>query len=295
MSPPARDWQLRGRANFRSRSAPAVDALRARKEWLGLADALVAAGGQVVVLPAVGGKLTGLPYAAEAGHALGPATETDPPRFILPRMLAAHRQAEADHWRPFVEQLGFETYSLPVGIWEGQGDVAWFRDNTLLFFGGRTDRPGLDAVRGHFSGEVMALELRQPAFHGNMALLPLPAVDRLLVCREVFVGDSYRRLEDRFGRESLILVSENEIRSYATNGLALGNVWIVPSVAPKRVVEEVQALGMRIVWLKMKELCEKAGGACRCLVCHVPGMVLPKKVPDEYCLESTRSEIDVDE
>ena len=47
MSPPAKSWSLRGRANFRSAEAGAVDALSARREWLQLAEAIERHGGSI--------------------------------------------------------------------------------------------------------------------------------------------------------------------------------------------------------------------------------------------------------
>ena len=181
MSPPGPGWAIRGRANFRSQEAQTVSPLRARKEWLALAEAIEAAGATVVVLPPTNEPLTGLPYAAEAGHVLPPKAGSDRPRFLLPRMFAPHRILERDHWAPLAATLGFEVIDLGAGIWEGQGDVASFDGTTILFYGGRTDRAGLKAALAHFDGEVLVIELRQPAFHGNMALLPLPAADKILV------------------------------------------------------------------------------------------------------------------
>lgn len=293
MSPPGRGWALRGRANFRSAEASPVDAARARREWLALARRIEQRGGRVCVLPP-DDALTGLPYAAEAGHPLPPRAGGRP-RFILPRMFAAHRRGERERWAPLVERLGFELIDLPeTALWEGQGDVAWFDDVTLLFHGGRTNRAGLDAAASHFDGELLTLELRQPAFHGNMAVLPLGAVDRLLVCHDVIVGDGSRRLAERFGSERLIAVSEAEIRSYATNGLPVGDAWLVPAVAPARVQALVAELGLRVEPLTMTELCEKAGGASRCLVCVFPNGSRWLEVPAEYSLAYASEELDRD-
>jgi len=291
MSPPGRGWALRGRANFRSQEAAPVAPFRARKEWLALAEAIEAAGATVVVLPPSDETLTGLPYAAEAGHALPPAARGQKPRFLLPRMAAPHRVRERELWAPLAARLGFEVIDPGTGLWEGQGDVAAFDGATLLFYGGRTDREGLTAALRHFDGEVMVLELRQPAFHGNMAVLPLPAVDRLLVCQEVIVGDGLERLVERFGGGRLDPVSEDEIRSYATNGLPIGKRWLAPSVVPKRVKERVAQLGMEVVELDMGELCEKAGGASRCLVCHAPGVRDQLTIPPESTLAAVRDAI----
>lgn len=286
MSPPAKSWSLRGRANFRSAEAGAVDALSARREWLQLAEAIERHGGVVAVLPP-DDALTGLPYAAEAGHVLPGA----PPRFVLPRMWAEHRRGERDRWAPFVRALGFEVVELDGGIWEAQGDVALFDSATLLFFGGRTDRAGLAAAMSHFDGEVIVLELRQPAFHGNMAVLPLPAVDKLLVCPDVILGDGVDRLLDRFGRDRVVPVAEDEIRSYATNGLPVGKAWLSPSVVPPRVVDLVRGFGMEVELLDMRELCEKAGGASRCLVCVAPGVADLVRLDAAVRLPATREAI----
>src|SRR5262249_41585782 len=85
MSPPGAGWSLRGRANFRSREAAAVDARAARREWLNLAEAIEARGGTVVALASPSAELTGMPYAAECGHVVASCRDA-PPKFLLPRM-----------------------------------------------------------------------------------------------------------------------------------------------------------------------------------------------------------------
>lgn len=288
MSPPGPSWGLRGRANFRSREAAPADAAAARREWLALARAIEARGGTVVALPSPDAALTGLPYAAECGHAL--AREGRPPLFLLPRMKSAHRQAERQHWGPLAARMGFEVVDPGAGVWEAQGDVAELDGCTLLFWGGRTDLEGHEAARRHFPGEVLALRIREPAFHGNMALLPLPAVDRLLVCPDVIEPADYAALERRFGRARLLPVGEEEIRAYATNGLPVGRDWLAPSVVPERVRSLVAAAGMNVVPLPMVNLCEKGGGASRCLVmvARVDGV----QVPPEHRLDAVARELE---
>jgi N-dimethylarginine dimethylaminohydrolase len=210
-----------------------------------------------------------------------------PKSFLLPRMKAEHRQRERDEWAPFAAEMGFDVIDPGAGTWEAQGDVATFDGTTLLFFGGRTDRAGLNAVLPHFQGEVMVIQIREPAFHGNMALLPLQAADKILVCPDVIVGDGMERLANRFGGARLERVSEDEIRSYATNGLPIGKTWLAPSVVPVRVKELVRGFGVEVVELEMKELCEKAGGASRCLVCHAPGVADSIRIPEKHRLAAT--------
>jgi N-dimethylarginine dimethylaminohydrolase len=263
MSPPTNHWKLRGKANFRSQDNLQVSAPQAIREWVALADAIEERGGRVLVLvPPVDTTLTGLPYAAEAGQIVEHQGKA---LFLLPNMAVEHRRGEREMWRVFANNLGMSPVDLE-GTWEAQGDVAWFRGQTLLFFGGRTDHQGLQSAARYLAGPTLEIELRQPAFHGNMAVLPLPSVDKMLVCKEVLVGNGWDTLVKAFGKQSLFLVTEQEIRSYATNGLPVGNDWLIPHLTPTRVREQVASWGMNIVELSMTELCEKAGGASRCLV-----------------------------
>lgn len=288
MSPPSAGWALRGRANFRSREAEQVDARSARREWLALAEAIEARGGTVVALYPPSDELTGMPYAAECGHVV---TIDQRPVFVLPNMIAPHRRAERAWWEALAHDIGFATANVDAGIWEAQGDVATFDGATLLFFGGRTDRAGMEAASRFFEGEVIEVEIREPAFHGNMALLPLPSVDRVLACPSVIAVASFDALVRRFGARRIVEVSEDEIRRYATNGLLVGDDLLAPSVTPERVIDLVTALGVRVVRLPMRELCEKAGGASRCLVsiARVPEVLV--RLREEHGLAYVRDRI----
>ncbi|MFY2558503.1 dimethylarginine dimethylaminohydrolase family protein [Corallococcus terminator] len=292
MSPPGRGWALRGRNNFRSREAGQVDARKARREWLTLARAIEARGGTVVALSSPSELLTGMPYAAECGQVV--AREGAAPWFVLPRMMSAHRQAEKEHWAALARRMGFEVVEPDVGIWEAHGDVAHFDGATLLFWGGRTTLDGLEAASRWIQGEVVRVQVREPAFHGNMALLPLPAVDRMLVCPDVIDAESYARLRERFGEERLLTVTEDEIRRYATNGLPVGKDLLAPSVVPEAVKARVEALGMGVVSLDMSELCEKGGGSSRCLVSRAWVEDGAVRIPDEARLSAVARDIEAD-
>ena len=292
MSPPGRAWALRGRNNFRSREAPQVDARQARQEWLALARELEARGGTVVALPSPSELLTGMPYAAECGQVV--PREGAPPLFLLPRMMNAHRQTEREHWAPLARRMGLEVVDPGVGIWEAHGDVATFDGVTLLFWGGRTTLEGLVAAARYFPGEVVHVQVREPAFHGNMAVLPLPAVDRLMVCPDVIAPNSYALLRERFGKQRLLTVTEDEIKGYATNGLPVGRDLLAPSVVPDAVRARLALLGMRVVPLTMRELCEKGGGSSRCLVSRAQVDAATVRIPDEYRLEAVAKDIEAD-
>lgn len=288
MSPPSPSFRLRGKANFRSSAAEPVDAATAIREWVALADAIEARGGRVACLvPPADTELTGLPYAAECGQIVESNGEL---LFLLPNMAVAHRKGERDLWRGAAIALGLRPVDLD-GTWEAQGDVAWFRGRTLLFFGGRTDRRGVESAARFFPPDALLLQIREPAFHGNMAALPLDAAGKLLVCPDVLCGDARADLERAFGAGALELLGADEIRLYATNGLPIGREVLAPHLVPPRVVALMRALGLDVVTLSMRELCEKAGGASRCLVSHARLDAARVAIPPELDYRARRADI----
>jgi N-dimethylarginine dimethylaminohydrolase len=286
LSPPRKDWQLRARANFKSKDAAPVEAKKARQEWLRFAERLEALEGQVIVLGSPDSLLTGMPFAAEAGVMLSG------PRFLLPRMAAPHRQGEAQHWQAMCEKLHIETVALPGGCFEGQGDVAELLGVTLVFHGGRSDREGAEDAAALIEGETILVEIREPAFHGNMALLPLAHARCALVCREVIAEESLSVLHRRFGHEALVPITLEEMKAYSTNALPVGDVILAPDLVPDRIAALYASLGYKVERLDMAELCGKAGGASRCLVCRSDAKIA--HVPPEHTLSHFRAEIQSD-
>jgi len=293
MSPPRADWHLRGRANFRSRQAVAVDPLLARRQWLTLARCIEARGGVVVAAESPSAELTGMPYAAECGQIVG--DEVRGWSLILPSMWAPHRRGERDVWGSLAREMKLAVKAPAAGIWEAQGDVAVFQGVTLLFYGGRTTREGLSSVRDYFDGEVMLVETREPAFHGNMALLPLEAAGTLVVCPAVLQGDSFERLQLRFGRDVLLEVSEADIREYVTNGLPMARELLAPTVTSPEALAPLTARGVELVRVDLSELCDKAGGASRCLVSRAFIDLARHPVPDYACLDEVAARIEADQ
>jgi N-dimethylarginine dimethylaminohydrolase len=217
-----------------------------------------------------------------------------PPLFLLPRMISPHRRGEREHWAVLARRMGLDVVDPGAGIWEAQGDVATFDGVTMLFYGVRTNREGMEAAARYLPGTVMRVEILAPAFHGNMAVLPLPAVDRLVVCPEVIAPPSYGLLEQRFGRDRLLTVTKEEIRSFATNGLPIGKELLAPSVLPERVRALLEAQGMQVTPFVLRELCEKGGGACRCLVSQArlePGSF---QIPEENRLSAVAARLEAE-
>jgi hypothetical protein len=60
---------------------------------------------------------------------------------------------------------------------------------------------------------------------------------------------------------------------------------------PDRVARLVASLGMRVLRLTMRELCDKAGGASRCLVSRATVDEAHLRFPEEYRLAEVAARI----
>src|SRR2546430_2480957 len=93
MSYPGPNWQIRGGENFRSRARSDTNPRQAMREWLSLCDAIMHAGGHILVMPpppdaAAGAPgSTGLPFTADAGQLFPPP---DGGGFLVSRLGVPH-------------------------------------------------------------------------------------------------------------------------------------------------------------------------------------------------------------
>src|SRR5271155_2299059 len=115
MSPPAPGWRITGGANYKSTGRPAVNPRKAMLEWLALADAVVASGAEVCVLPPPGAPelLSGLMYTANAGWLVAPG------RFKVANLSVAHRKAERAYLCGVLPGLLGLSVEASAAVWEG--------------------------------------------------------------------------------------------------------------------------------------------------------------------------------
>lgn len=296
MSPPRRDWSLRGRANFKSRTASAVDAERARREWADLADAIVDAGGEVVVMPGPRAELTGLIYTAEAGELYRDAEGH--PRFLLPNMAAEHRRAEAEPIGEFVEEVLAIPTDTVDAVWEAQGDAIRMADADHIVHtwgtgpDGRTEKAAYDEVAHRLSAHHIQIAfVADPWFHGNTFLQCFRHRDQsvVLVCPEALADGAYDRLRRFVGdAASFVELSREQSRGYDTNALQVRDRVIAPRSFSEPARRAVTELGLDVQCLDLGELFSKGGGAPVCLTNRlwglgadeVPGQVLWSHHPE---------------
>jgi N-dimethylarginine dimethylaminohydrolase len=281
MSPPRLDWGLRGKANFRSREAGAADARKARAEWAALADAIVAAGGDVVVCPPNPDQnLTGMLYTAEAGEFY--RTDSDQPAFVLPNMAAEHRRAEADWIADFVEELGFETRRVD-STWEAQGDAIRgnIADEIVHTYGvgpdARTEESAYAEVADLLSPRHTQICFdADPWFHGNTFMNVYRAPDSgehlLVVCPEALSDEEYAKLRAFLPEAEVHEISREESTGYDTNALQVGQAVIAPASLSTGTEEALTGLGLAVVRIDLGELFVKGGGAPVCLTNRLWGV-----------------------
>lgn len=305
MSPPRKDWTLRGRANFRSEAATPVNPEAARREWSSLADAIVEAGGDVLVLPPNPRKpLTGMIYTAEAGEY---AVHDDEPTLLLPNMAAEHRTDEADWIGGFFEGLGIATRAVRTE-WEAQGDAIRADAGRAIVhtFGtgayARTSQSAYAEVASLLSPRHMHLQFRaDPWFHGNTFLNVYRAPKRrariaesesatqlVVVCEDALLPGELDRLASFIGDSARwVSITKNESMGYDTNALQVADTVITSDTMSDTTISALKSVGFEIVSLDLSELFSKGGGAPVCLTNRLwgatstdfPGRVLWSKHP----------------
>jgi N-dimethylarginine dimethylaminohydrolase len=326
MSPPRRDWALRGRANpfaAASRDTAATDdnvsfALgdAARADWLQVALAIEAAGGAVVVVDndahdahdahgdarAARARLTGLPYTAEAGLCGG---DGDTAAFVLPRLTPAHRRDEPHVVAPVVARLGLRTVTLPDDVlFEGQGDVVRLGTPSSPRFcctygrgrWARTNARAYDAIARFVGGPTQALPFHaDPWFHGNTFLggFHHAGAALVVVCDEALVDDGAARLRAFADGARFVSITPSMSLSYATNALQVGTTVLAPLAdhgpdVPGVVVDAWRALGLSVRFLALPVLFGHGGGAAVCLTNRLDG-VAADGIPGDLTLAAWRA------
>ncbi len=269
MSPPPPHWRIRGAANYKSVGRAEVSPRRALREWLSLADAIEANGGQVSVLPppeGTGTPMTGLMYTANAGWLRAED------RFRVARLSVAHRHEERRYLREKLPDLFGWKIEESQSIWEGQADMCRLSDSVVvLSYGVRSTRESVDEVAALLPAgqRHAAVRLREPFFHGDTCMDVLAGPNHtLLVFPAAFaMPDEYRNLRRAAEHELDILeISEADALGYACNSLCLGEAVLAPTGLSGGLRQSLAERGYRLIELPFDELFGKGGGGPRCLV-----------------------------
>jgi N-dimethylarginine dimethylaminohydrolase len=260
-----------------------------------VADAIVEAGGEVLVMPPSPTKnLTGMPYTAEAGEFF--RDEDGRPCFQLASMAAAHRREEPDYVAGFVGTLGWRPVATEA-VWEAQGDAIRVGADSIVHTWGdgpsaRTSCEAYAEVSGRLSARHLHLRFcADPWFHGNtfLAWFQGNGQEVVLVCREA-IGDAGWREIDRFA-EGAELVGIDRIASlgYATNALQVRDTVLCPEGLSAAVTDVWRALGLTVRPMPLPTLFRRGGGAAVCMTNRLWG-VLDTDVPEAVRYSRRRAE-----
>jgi arginine dihydrolase len=289
-----------------------VDPNLARRQWHGLARALIECGTEVCVIEPHEG-LSGLVYPANAGF-LYPlsAAPAEAKTFHLARLLPT-RVREREVYRPFIEKMGYRCAEVAARF-EGEADF-FPAGRFMLFTHGRVERQrfvprlgippwkriygfrselgALDEL-GPIVGKrpILPLELRLEAhYHGDTVLcsfgrdrqFPLAYMDGL-------TPPARERLRTEFAA-NLIELSEHDAALYAANSFQVdyqGELYLfMPQGVSDALRARVRERGVEPIVVDVSEFLAKGGGSVKCMILDLGPS---EEQPDDPAAVEFRSE-----
>ncbi len=243
----------------------AVDRDKARHQWDHLAEAILAAGAEVVTLPPVPG-LPDLVFTANAAFIHNQDA-------LIAHYKPVERQAEEPFAQRWFESRGFKTHLPPPHLYfEGAGEALTWRSTygeckVLAAYGQRSDaasHPLLESLSGL---PVLSFELQNPQFyHIDVCLCPLDTGE-VLYAPGTLTDEGRALLAFHVPSSDLIPVSDAEAHRFACNTVSIGETAIFNQGNPE-LAAQLQARGLNPVQLDLSEFI-KAGGSAKCLTLRV--------------------------
>jgi N-dimethylarginine dimethylaminohydrolase len=288
-------FSVLGGANPHTRTAlgirKSVDADRARKQWHGLARALIARGTEVCVIEPHQG-MSGLVYPANAGFLYPLAGGSGETKIFHLAHLLPTRTREREVYRPFLEAMGYRCVEVAARF-EGEADF-FPAGRFMLFTHGRVERqrfvprlgiPPWRRVYGFRSEAEAADELEriviedsmlplelclETHYHGDTVLCSFgPRRQFLLAYMEGLTAPSRDRLRAEF-RENLIELADSDARLYAANSFQVdydGRLFLfMPEGVSATLLAQVRECEVEPVTVDVNEFLAKGGGSVKCMI-----------------------------
>ncbi len=195
--------------------------------------------------------------------------------FIVPsRMRFVSRQREVPYFVKWFRARDYSVFDLELAgddYLEGHGDLLWQPDGSKVWagYGIRSSKPGIKkffAAMRDIAIDVIPLELvDQTFYHLDTCLAPLSA-DAVLTYPGAFSKDALRAIRDNVDR--VYEVSREEALQFVCNGVAAGNYYITPRMAPslERALAKEKLTGVVVDTSEF----EKSGGSVCCLKLFIP-------------------------
>ncbi|MET0999527.1 MAG: arginine deiminase-related protein [Marmoricola sp.] len=235
------------------------DPVRSRAQWLGMVDAIEAAGGTVQVLPQ-------LPTTPDMVYAmnLGLALDGGAKQVVLSHMRYAQRRLETPAAEEWFTDHGFTQRVIGrdgVGAHFEAGDAFAWRGELVVGYGPRTEELALKHLAGDLGVSVRGFRITHPGmYHMDIGFCPLDE-NRAMVCPAAYDDASAASLL-ALVPEPLVL-TEEEALTFCANSIVLGRTIVMPA-CPDRVRTQLEEWGFEVVLVEAGEFI-KGGGAVRCL------------------------------
>ncbi|HSE71296.1 MAG TPA: arginine deiminase family protein [Nocardioidaceae bacterium] len=236
------------------------DPARTRAQWLGLVDAIRAAGAEVEVIEQRP-DAPDMVYAMNLGLVVNDERRD---RVVLSHMRYAERRMETLTAGPWFEQAGFATAYVGrdgIGAHLEAGDVFAFGDALVAGYGPRTEELGLKHLAVNLDVRVRGLRITHPGmYHLDLAFCPLDET-RAMVCPAAF-DEASAEAALALVPEPLVL-TEEEALTFCANSIVVGRTILMPT-CPDRVRAQLEEWGFEIVLVDVSEF-HKGGGSIRCM------------------------------
>ncbi len=235
--------------------AQAPDLALARRQWVGLHEALHDLGHEVETVPPRSGW-PDMVFTANAGVVMGR-------QVLLSRFRHPERAGESLWHQAWFEEHDFEVSSVE-GAWafEGEGDVLRWGTHWVAAYGFRTDLEAHASLADWAAVRLTSVELIAPRYyHLDTCFCPLD--EKLALWHPpAFAAESQNRLRGLGG--TLLAVPQEEDARFACNAVVLDRHVLLPDGCPQ-TIDLLRDHGFIPHALPMSEFI-KAGGACKCLV-----------------------------
>jgi N-dimethylarginine dimethylaminohydrolase len=279
MSYPAAEWNAAaGRAPREGVAKPRA----ALEEWIALADAILHAGGRILVCdPPAGGGAPSLPYTADWGALV---RRNDRALFLLPNA-PERRQSETEIIRAFFASAGVEVQPLGV-VSSGRGDLLQVSPGHYLFLAGTHSEAGASAIVArelgpaarYVEGSVVA-----PYRFGDevAAVFVNKGGDVIMIAHEPGMkGRTVPELRSAFQKADVISIDADDADAGACSALCVNGTLIHPPGLSTGLRGHLLRRGLQLVELSLPELQGRGGGGARSLVNELYGFIIGKDAPD---------------
>lgn len=299
---PANDFSIAGYEAYAQ--DPDAFVTKAKQQWSNLRDIFNALGVTTIVMPSDPANSDQV-FTADPSLSLRKADGTLVT--VFSRFSNEHRQAEVSDQKKIISSQkgrGRQTLQTPFRM-EGTGDNVYdaFRD---VFWSGYTTTPGRESAAAGRSDkrahrflkratgvEVVSLEVRQPFFHIDTSLAPLPN-GHILCYRGGMSDEAFEKMQqnafDRFGlprEDFLIEVSAEDAAAYACNVRCIGDTIVMPECS-QELQDTLAARGYTVLTADMSQFIQ-TGGAVHCLTnnlneTRVPGGMIRRQPARDLAL-----------